>query len=137
MWNKKKNILSLFLAVIVILSLVPAVYAESADAVNLITDENFYLRDGVYLYSNGKTFGDEAYAAYYLGNAFDGKESTAWLSTKTSKVPYLQINFPVAQQLTQIKVKPTKVSNYDIHKDFEIRVSNDYDFGSYTEIGMP
>lgn len=129
--SKSKKVLSLIIAFVIVLAMMPAVFAENTE-VNLLKDDNGALKEGTYITFYGGEYNVDS-RGNDQENAYDGDSSTSWTSKwSPAASAYIQANFSVAQQITKIKVK---MSSADYFRDyFKVLVSNDADFKTATEV---
>ena len=123
----KNKILSFLLAVIMILSVVPALTVSAAEPIDLIHASGTTFREGVfYTYAGG------VYGSFTPEKAVNNNMDHGWYSAFSPKVtPWYQINFPLASQWTKIDLK---MGGGDFKCAIKVLASNDPSFETYDVI---
>lgn len=126
--NIKKRILSFLLAIVMILTVVPALTVSAEpEAVDLIhkDEENKNIKEGVFVTSSGEPY--NATETYQLSNAINGNKKDRWCSKfKPDDFQWIQINLPAASQWTKVVV--VGADNADYLGGFQVLASNDPNF---------
>ena len=126
----KNKILSFLLAIVMILTVVPALSVSAAEPVDLIHKAGTStLRDGVFTTYEGGTFNSSTHP----GRAVNNQTNDAWLCLISPGVKsWFQVNLPYSSQWTNVKV--ILASNDGYRNAYYILASNDPSFetGTYT-----
>ena len=97
----RKRILSLIIAMVLILATLPVGIVNAQEPVDLIHTTNGSIRDGVYI----SNFGGHFTSGFVLDRGFNNSTSDSWCSAwSPGGAAYIQVNFPVSQQITEIKI---------------------------------
>ncbi len=125
--NIKKRILSFLLAIVMILTMVPALSVSAEEPVDLIHSSGNTLREGVFVTSNGGQYSD----SLGLWRVVDNSMQHAWASKwSPGDYAWVQINLPEASQWTNVTVTATNTQNYNVA--FKVLASNDPTFATST-----
>lgn len=120
-----KKILAFFLALSMIISCIPAL-AITAEATDLIHDNEGNLKEGVFVTNSGGEYGQY----YALSNVVNNADNDRWGSVWVPSAPaWVQLNLPIAKQMTEIVI----TGAWGDHANpFKVLASNDADFTEST-----
>lgn len=125
--NINKRLISFLLAVMMIVTVVPVFAADEAAApVDLIHSAAGKLREGVFITAYGNERNANQHTNYLYMKAIDGSTGTQWLAAGSSA--WYQVNFPVAQKISEIVVYGSSAAGFN-HL-FKVLASNDHDFAT-------
>ena len=129
----KKRLLSFLLALVMMITVVPALSVSAAPVeVDLIHNEDGSIKDGVFLTSSGGVFLDMP--DYALSHVINNNFSDTWCSDfNPSDNAWVQLNFPVAQKMTEITIKSTYTGDY-LWTSIKVMASNDATFTTSTTL---
>lgn len=112
-----------------IITSLPVCIVNAQEAVDLIHNANGTIKEGVYV----SNFGGQFAAGYVLDRAFNNSTADSWCSAwSPGGVAYLQVNFPVSQQITEIKISGATSADYRVN--FDVYVSNDINFDDKVKV---